>query len=198
MMAAYPKQMCTAVVPVMHDVRAGIEQVAYLFIDCRRVGHGGFGVVGVIVVLCLLGHGERPRHRHFHRPVGLRLEEFQVVDFHRMAAAYFADDARYRVRVPGAVERRAWIVDVHAIERGGEAVGITLAADLTVGDDVESCLLLFADRDLRGIVLRFAQPRLGDAPQFAGAHPRRKASRQLLAVDQPLGLGVTADQHGGE
>ena len=39
---------------------------------------------------------------------------------------------------------------------------------------------------------------LGDTPQFLGARPRREAAGELLAVDQPVGLGKAADDGGGE
>src|SRR5262249_29166850 len=95
-----------------------------------------------------------------------------------------------------AVERAARIVDVDAFERGGEAVRIALAPDLAVGDDVEPGLLLRADGEHRAIVLCLRQVRLGHAPELARAHARREAARELLAVDQPLGLRIAADERG--
>ena len=52
----------------------------------------------------------------------------------------------HRVRVPATVERRAGVVDVHAVKRGREPVGVAFPADLAVGDDVEAGVLLRADR----------------------------------------------------
>ena len=98
----------------------------------------------------------------------------------------------------GAVERGAGIVDVDAVERGGEAVGIALAAHLAVGDDVEADLLLVADRQQRGVVLRLLQPFGRDPPQLLRAHARRKAPGELLAVDQPFRLRIGPDQRGGK
>ena len=57
-----------------------------------------------------------------------------------------------------AVERRAGIVDVDALERGGEAVRVALAAHLAVGDDVEPGALLVADGEQRRVVLRLLEP----------------------------------------
>jgi hypothetical protein len=47
-----------------------------------------------------------------------------------------------------------------------------------------------------GVILGFGQERLWHAPQFPGAHARRKTARKLLAIDQPLGLGKTSDERG--
>ena len=96
----------------------------------------------------------------------------------------------------GTVERRAGIVDVDAFERGGEAVGVAFAPLLAVGDDVEAGALLVADGDERGVVLRLLEKFRRDPPQFLGAHARRKAAGQLLAVDQPVRLRVGAHKRG--
>ena len=52
--------------------------------------------------------------------------------------------------------------------------------------------------EVKPIVLRLGEIRLRDAPQFPGAHPRREAARELLAVDEPLGLGIAAHEGGGK
>ena len=75
----------------------------------------------------------------------LRLQELEVAHLDGMLAADLAGDARHRVGMAAAVERRARIVDVDAVERRGEAVGIALAPHLAVGDDVEPGALLVAD-----------------------------------------------------
>ena len=98
--------------------------------------------------------------------------------------------------MPGAVERAARIVDIDALERGGKTVRVALAANFAIRDDVEPGLLLSADREHGGIVLRLRQIRLLHAPELARAHPRREAAGELLAVDQPFGLRIAADQRG--
>ena len=98
----------------------------------------------------------------------------------------------------GAVERRSRVIDVDALERGGEAIGVTLAADLAVGNDVQARVFLRADGEHRRIVLRLGEVGLRHAPQFLGAHARRKAPGELLSIDQPFRLRVTADQGGRE
>src|SRR6185503_13334366 len=104
---------------------------------------------------------------------------------------------RHRVRVARTVERAAWVVEIHAVERGGEAVGVALAPDLAVADDVEPGLLLCANGDDGRVVLRLLQILRRDAPQLLGTHARRKAAGELLAVDQPLRLRKAADDRGG-
>ena len=80
--------------------------------------------------------------------------------------------------MPAAVERGAGVVDVDALERRGEVVGVRLPPHLAVGDDVEACLLLGADGQHRGVVLRLLEVLRRDPPQLAGAHPRREAAGQ--------------------
>src|SRR5581483_12164648 len=89
-------------------------------------------------------------------------------------------------------------VEVDAFERGGEAVGVALAPDLAVGHDVEAGFLLRLDGEQSRIVLRFPEEALLDPPKLARAQPRRKAPGELLAVDQPFGLRIAADERRGE
>src|SRR5208283_4039637 len=89
------------------------------------------------------------------------------------------------------VERATGIVDVHPVERGGKPIGITLAANFTVGDNVEPSFLLRFDRR---VILRLGQKRFGDSPKFARAHSRRESARELGAVDQPFWLWVAAHE----
>ena len=168
---------------------------------CRAFSGRGL-VARVVVVLRLAAHGERAGHGDLHLAGGVRLQEQQVLDLDRVAAADRAGDARHRVGVSGTVERGAGVVQVHAVQRGGEAVAVALAPDLAVGDDVQPGVFLRADRDQRGVLPGLLQVGLGHAPQLLGAHAGREATGQLGAVDQPLGLGKAADdggreQHGG-
>src|SRR6185437_3179118 len=100
------------------------------------------------------------------------------------------------VGVAAAVERSARVVDVHALERGGEAVRVALATHLAVGDDVEPGALLVGDGEPGGIVLRLLEIGGIDPPQLPRADPRREPAPQLLAVDEPVRLGVRADEAG--
>ncbi len=78
----------------------------------------------------------------------------------------------------------AGIVDVDAVERGGEAVGIALAPLLAVGDDVEAGALLVADGEQRGVVLRAlraarARPATGRARAPAAASASARLARSI-------------------
>ena len=128
----------------------------------------------------------------------MRAQELDVVDLDRVLAPDRTDDARHRVGTARATERDAGVVEVDAIQGGGEAIGVALAPDLAVGEDVQAGLLLRLDRCDGGVVLCLGEKRLGNAPQLLCAHARRQALQQLLTVDQPLGLRVAADERGGE
>ena len=93
---------------------------------------------------------------------------------------------------------RAGIVDVHAFQRGGEAVGIALAADLSIGENVQPGSLLGADGEQGRVVLCFLQPRVGYPPQLPGTGSRWEATAELGTIDEPVGLRVAAYQGGGE
>ena len=84
------------------------------------------------------------------------------------------------------------------VQRGREAVGVALAPHLAVGDDVQPGALLVGDRQPRRVVLRLLEVRRVDAPELMGAHPRREAVAQPLAVDQPVRLRVGADEARGD
>ena len=127
---------------------------------------------------------------------GMRAQEFQIVHLHGVFAPDGADHARHGIRMAAAIQRRARIVEVHAFERGGETIRITLAADFAVGDDVEPGLLLHADGQYRGIVLRLGEIGLRNAPQLECAHARRKPAGEFLAIDEPLRLRQAAHQRG--
>ena len=156
----------------LHDVGAGREQVLDLGIDRGGIVERQRRLVAVVVVLALLRHGEGARHRHLDLAVGVGAQEFDVAHLDRMPAPDLADDARHDGEAAGAVRRLAGIVEVDAVERGGEAVGIALAPLLAVGDDVEAGALLVADGDAawrRPARLRAARDRRATAPARARA-----------------------------
>jgi hypothetical protein len=182
----------------LHHVGAGGEQVADLLVDGGGVVEGRLAQLRVVIVLGLLGHGERPRYRELDGAVGVGAQKLHVVDAHRVAPADGADDARHEHRLAAAVEGLARVVEVDAVERGGEVVRVALAADLAVGDDVEPGPLLILNGDAGRVVLSFAQERLVDAPQLLRPGARREASGEPLPVDQPVGLGIAADDGAGK
>ena len=90
----------------------------------------------------------------------------------------------------------AGIVGVDAFERGGEAVGIALAADFAVGDDVDAGALHVADGEDGGVVLRLLEIFLRQRARSSCMRMRGTDLRQHRAVDQPFRLRIASD-HGG-
>ena len=72
-----------------------------------------------------------------------------------------ADDARHRRLLARARLTSPGLLDVDALERRGEVVGVAFAAHLAVGDDVDAGALHVADGEQRGVVLRLLQVWLG-------------------------------------
>src|SRR5262249_55933696 len=137
----------------LYDIGTGGEKVLDLLVDGDSVVHGRFGRAGIEVVLGLLAHGERAGHRHFHLPISVALEEFQVADLDRPHAAYRPDDPRHWIGVSGPVERRSRIDDVYSLEGSREPIGIAFTPYLSIGDDIETGLLLRPDRQDCCVVL---------------------------------------------
>ncbi len=126
----------------LDDVGPGGEQVGDLGPDDVGVGQRQLAVVAVVVVLRLLGHRERTRDGDLHGPVGVRAQEADVVGLHRPRPGDRPDDAGDRDVQAGAVAHRARVVQVDALQRRGEVVGVGLPPDLAVPDDVQTGLLL--------------------------------------------------------
>src|SRR5262249_26376239 len=126
--------------------------------------HGRFSRAGIEIVLGLLAHGKRAGYRNFHLPISVALEEFQVADLDRPHAAYRPDDPRHWIGVSGPVEGCTGMDNVNSLKGSREPIGIAFAPYLSIGDDVETGLLLSLDRDDRRVILGFGQERLGNAP----------------------------------
>src|SRR5205814_9496189 len=142
----------------LNDVGAGREQVLDFFVDRGGVVGDHLLFVPVKDVLGLLRHGEGAGDGHLDFAIGVGAEELDVAHLHRMLAPDFADDTRHDVGLAAAIDARAGSVDVNTLQRGGEAVGVTFAAHLAVGDDVEAGALLIADGQQGGVVLGFLEP----------------------------------------
>ena len=182
----------------LDDVGACREEVGDLVVDGARIRQSELGVRFVEVVLGLLRHRERARDGHLDRLRGVRAQELDVAHLHGVPALDRADDARHRVGVAAAVERRPRVVDVDAREGGREPVGVALAALLAVGQDVEAGPLLVMDRDERGVILGLLEVLRVDPPQLRRAHPGREPVAEPGAVDEPVRLRVGADEARGE
>ena len=182
----------------LDDVGPGRLQVVELLVDGLRVGEREAPLVVVVVVLRLLGHRERPGNGDLDPAVGERAQELDVADLDRARAADRAYDLRDRVLVPRAIEGDARVVEVDAVERGREAVGVALAPHLAVGDHVDAGPLHVGDREPGRVVLRLLELRLRHAPELTRAHARRQPVREPLPVDQPVRLRVAPDNRGEE
>ena len=169
--------------------------VARLLVDGGGIVEGERFLVLVVIVLRLLRHGEGTGDRDLDHPVGIGAQELDIAHFDRMPAPDRADDARHDALRPGAAHGRAGVLDIDAVKRRREAVGIAFAADLAIGDDVDAGALHVADGEDGRVILRRLQKRLADAPQIGRAHARHAQAR---AVDEPVGLRIGADDRGRE
>jgi len=131
----------------LHDVRARGEQVAHLLVHGLGQRHRERFLVVVVVVLRLLRHRERSWQCRFDLAVGVGAQELHVPLFDGSCPPNRPDHARNRVRVTGPVECRPRMVQVHSLQRRRESVGVALAPDLPVGDDVDPGPLHVTDGD---------------------------------------------------
>ncbi len=180
----------------LHHVGAGREEIAHLGVHRFGQRHGHGFLVTVEVVLGLLRHGERPRQRRLDRAVGVAAQELDVAHLHGPFAPDRTDHPRHRVGMARAVERGARIVEVHPVERRREAVRVALASHLAVGDDVNSGALHVTNRDDCRIVLRLLEQVRSNSPDLLRPYPRGEATAQHLAVHEPVGLRIAADNRG--
>src|SRR5438094_58232 len=148
----------------LNDVRAGHKEIFYLCVDRSGVIHRKFFFVLVVVVLSLLRHRVWTGHGDSDSSIRVGAEKFHIAYFDRMLPANLSDNARHRIRMTATIERCPRVIDVDALERRGKPIGVTLAPDLAIGDDVESRTLLIADGEDRRIVLRFLEKLRSNAP----------------------------------
>ena len=154
-------------------------------------------LVLVVLVLRLLRHRERAGQRDLDLPVGVSAQELDVATSTRRSRRIGPTTRGTRNRRAGAVDGAAGILDVDAVERGREAVGVAFAADLAVGDDVDAGALL--SRIARSVASSCACSSHASATrQISGARTPAAPSSQLGAIDQPVRLRIAADDGGGE
>ena len=177
---------------------AGRLQRVRLAVDRRRQVHHQLVGIGVGLVGRLLGHRERARERDLRRQVGVSAQELQVAHLDRPTPADRAGDPRHRPRLARARGDRGRSVGVDALERGGEGVGVALPANLAVGDHVDPGKFHVADGHAGGVVLGLGEERLSHSPGVAHTHARNETSAERGAVDQPVRLGIAADDGGCE
>src|SRR5207237_6127079 len=127
------------------------------------------------------------------RAVGMGAEKRDVPYLDGVGPADRANDARNRIRAPGAARGNAGVVNVESVERIRETIGVAFAPHLTIGQHIETEALLDVDRQARRVVLRFLKPALVHTPEVAHAEARRRYLAEPAAVDQPVGLRKAAD-----
>src|SRR5207237_9827998 len=123
-------------------------------------------IIVIEVVHGLLRHRERAGHRNFDEAIRTGTQERHIANLDGMHAPNLADDARHDVWSTAAAGSLSWIVQVDAVERGGEAIDVALAADLTVAQDVDAGALHIANSQHRRVVLGLLEERLGNAPDI--------------------------------
>jgi hypothetical protein len=182
----------------LHYVRPGREQVRHFLVHRLRVAEREILRGGVVIILRLLGHGERARHSDLDGPAGVRAQEGHVRHLDRVPAPDRPGHPRNRIGMAAAVQRGPRIVDVNTVESRGEPVGVALPAHLPVGDDVQAGQFLIPDGQQRRIALGLLEVGGIDPPQLRRPHSRREPLPQPSAVDEPVRLGITADQGCGQ
>jgi len=80
-------------------------------------------------------------------------KKLQILDLYRVLPANLSDDARHRIGVSRAVERVPGLSMSTPSSAGGETVGVALAPDLAIGDDIQARVLLGADGEQRRVFL---------------------------------------------
>jgi hypothetical protein len=182
----------------LDDVGAGLEERMDLLVDGNGEVERERPAVAVVEVLRLLGHGERPGQRDLDLPVGVLTQERDVTHLDGPPPAHRAADGRHPSLRTRAVDRGTGVVDVHAVEGGGEPVRVAFPADLAVGDDVDAGELEVADREPCGVVLGLLEMLRRDAPDLTGAGAWGQPPAEHRAVDEPVGLRVAADDGRGQ
>src|SRR5262249_44677327 len=103
-------------------------------------------------------------------------------------------NTRDRVGMTASIQCRAGIIEVDPIQRRRKAVGVALAPDLSIGDDVESRILLCLDGHEGRIIHGLLKVGLGNPPELSGSDTRRKSPREPRAVNEPIRLWIAAHE----
>src|SRR5215212_6112006 len=177
----------------LDDVGAGSCKVPRLLVDGDGDVHRHLLVVGVELVAALLGNREGARQGDLDSPVRVAAQEFHITDLDRVAAADLSDDPRQDALAAVLQRDPDRVVDVDPLQRGGKAVGVALAPDLAVADDVDPSTLHVADCNEGSVVLGLLEHVRRHPPDLLEPHPRHGQRLQLFAVDKPSRLRVASD-----
>jgi hypothetical protein len=182
----------------LNDVRTRGEEISHLRVDGVGESIGKLLRIAVIVVLGLLGHGERARHCDLDGAIGVSAQEAHVRGVYRVRPPHRTDHPGYGIGMAAAVARLARVVEVESQQCGREVVRVALPPDLAVGQDVEPRVLLCPDRQQGRVILRLRQVLRFGSPKLTSAYPRREPVSELRAVDQPIRLGEASHEAGRE
>jgi hypothetical protein len=146
--------------------------------------------------LRLLRHGERAWQGDLDGPISVPLEKSDERGLHGLAAPDLADHARHRHGLSRPVHGCAGIVEVHALQGVGEPVRVAFPPHLAVGDDVHAGAMLILQGDDRGVVLGLFEGKGVHLPQGVEQDSGRQPLAEPIAIYEPRGLCVAADQRG--
>ena len=149
----------------LHHVGTGREQIFDLVIKGCRIVERERLLITVVLILALLGHGERPRHRHLDPAVGVGAQELRVAHLDRMPAPDRPTMRGTMAKPPVRFEVLPGLSMSTPSSAVAKRLGSSPSAALAVGDDVEAGAFLVADRKQRRIVLRRFKLLGRDPPQ---------------------------------
>lgn len=182
----------------LDDVGAGGEEVGDLLAEAVGVV-AGEGLLGVVVLGDReLGQGEGAGDGHLHRPVRVGAEELHVVDVDRLAALQRPGDQRHLVGLARPPHQGRDLVPGHALHRVGDRLGVALAPNLTVGDDVDAGGLLVGEDAQHRVVPRLGEVLGGHPPEVALGDAGGEPLAEGAALEEPVGLGVAAHEGGAD
>jgi hypothetical protein len=172
---------------------APAKEVLDLLIERSRIAHRHRFLIFIEIVVSLLRHREGAGDSDFD-PLGrIGAQKRHVAHFNGMLSPDRPRNTWNRAGLAGAIKARPRIFDVDAFESGCEPVGIALPSHFAVGQDVDPGGFLIADREKRRVVLSLIQPFIADPPELLRPDSGHVFA-ELTAVDQPIGLGIAADE----
>ena len=122
-------------------------------------------------------------------PVGAGAQELDVAHFDGVASTDRSNHPRHDIGSAAAARSVAGIVQVDAVQGGGEAIAVALAPNLAIGQDVDAGPLHVADGDQRRVVLGLFEKWLGDAPDIPRPDARRQPTQELSRSTSQSGCG---------
>jgi len=136
-----------------------------------------------MLVLSLLRQSKGTGHSSLDGSIGIFSQKLQVTDLHRANPAYGTHHPRHLDGIAGAPNYLPRPIRVDPIKRRGKPVGVTLAADLAVGNNIQTAALHIPDCQEGGIILSGLQKLFGNPPQALVTDTGNSTTGQRLPVD---------------